>query len=62
MLAELRELSRGIHPAILSEGGLGPGLRNLAPACLGPVQLQMEVEGRLPERVEVAGSTSSPRP
>jgi signal transduction histidine kinase len=29
-LEELRELSRGIHPAILSEGGLGPALKALA--------------------------------
>ena len=55
VLDDLRELSRGIHPAILSEGGLGPALRNLARRSSVPVQLQMEVEGRLPERVEVAG-------
>src|SRR5829696_1173894 len=53
-LADLRELSRGIHPAILSEGGLGPALRTLARRSSVPVQLQMEVEGRLPERIEVA--------
>jgi signal transduction histidine kinase len=55
VLDDLRELSRGIHPAILSEGGLGPALRNMARRSSVPVQLQMEVEGRLPERVEVAG-------
>ena len=53
VLDELRELSRGIHPAILSEGGLGPALRTLARRSVVPVELQMAMEGRLPERVEV---------
>jgi signal transduction histidine kinase len=52
-LGDLRELSRGIHPAILSEGGLGPALRTLARRSPVPVELQVELEGRLPERVEV---------
>jgi signal transduction histidine kinase/CHASE3 domain sensor protein len=52
-LTDLRELSRGIHPAILSEGGLGPALRTLARRSPVPVQLQVGTEGRLPERVEV---------
>ena len=30
VIEELREISRGIHPAILSDGGLGPALRTLA--------------------------------
>jgi signal transduction histidine kinase len=54
VLGELRELSRGIHPSILSEGGLGPALRSLARRSPVPVQLQVGMEGRLPERVEVA--------
>jgi signal transduction histidine kinase/CHASE3 domain sensor protein len=53
VLDDLRELSRGIHPAILTEGGLGPALRTLARRSSVPVQLQVGVEGRLPERVEV---------
>ena len=53
VLGDLRELSRGIHPAILSEGGLGPALRTLARRSVVPVQLQVGSEGRLPERVEV---------
>ena len=48
------ELSRGIHPAILSEGGLGPALRTLARRSPVPVELQVGMEKRLPERVEVA--------
>jgi signal transduction histidine kinase len=53
-LEELRELSRGIHPAILSEGGLGPALKALARRSAVPVELEVDVQGRLPERVEVA--------
>jgi len=34
---ELREMSRGIHPAILSKGGLGPALRTLARRSSAPV-------------------------
>jgi signal transduction histidine kinase len=54
VLSDLRERSRGIHPANLAEGGLGPALRNLARRSPVPVQLQLGMEGRLPERVEVA--------
>ena len=51
---ELREISRGIHPAVLSEGGLGPALRTLARRSTVPVKLDLHTERRLPERVEVA--------
>ena len=54
VLGELRELSRGIHPAILTEGGLGPALRTLARRSPVPVELRVGTQGRLPERVEVA--------
>jgi signal transduction histidine kinase len=53
-LEELRELSRGIHPAILSEGGLGPALKALARRSVVPVELELDVQARLPEPVEVA--------
>ncbi|WP_258055845.1 HAMP domain-containing protein [Streptomyces sp. Ru62] len=53
-LDELRELSRGIHPAVLSEGGLPPALRALARRSLVPVELDVHVPRRLPEPVEVA--------
>jgi signal transduction histidine kinase len=53
-LDELRELARGIHPAILSEGGLAPALKALARRSAVPVELEVDVEQRLPERVEVA--------
>jgi signal transduction histidine kinase len=52
-LEELQEFARGIHPAILAEGGLGPALRTLARRSPVPVQLHLETQGRLPERIEV---------
>jgi signal transduction histidine kinase len=51
---ELRAISRGIHPAILSKGGLGPALRSLACRSVVPVDLDVDVPSRLPDRVEVA--------
>jgi signal transduction histidine kinase len=53
-VAELQETSRGIHPAILSQGGLGPALRTLARRSAIPVQLEVTTERRLPEPLEVA--------
>jgi signal transduction histidine kinase len=51
---ELREISRGIHPAVLSEAGLRPALRSLARRLSIPVELDVRVEQRLPEVVEGA--------
>ena len=48
-LTDLRELSRGIHPAILSEGGLSPALKALARRSAVPVELDIDVRQRLPE-------------
>ncbi len=53
-LDELREISRGIHPAILSEGGLGAALKALARRSAIRVELQVHADRRVPERVEVA--------
>jgi signal transduction histidine kinase len=53
-LDELRELSRGIHPAVLSAGGLGPALSALARRSAVPVELDVDVKFRLPEQVEAA--------
>ncbi|MEU0559320.1 DUF4118 domain-containing protein [Dactylosporangium sp. NPDC006015] len=50
---DLREISRGIHPAILSEGGLGPALKTLARRSAIPVELTLGIDRRLPERAEV---------
>jgi signal transduction histidine kinase len=54
VMEELREISRGLHPAILERGGLGPALRALARRAGVRVELNVRVSGRLPERVEVA--------
>ena len=51
---DLREIARGIHPAILSEGGLGPALRTLARRAAVAVELEVAGITRLPEPVEVA--------
>jgi signal transduction histidine kinase len=53
-LEELRDLSRGIHPAILTEGGLGPALRAMTRRSPIPVQLDLCVADRLPDQVEVS--------
>ena len=52
--ADLREISRGIHPAILSRGGLGPGIKTLARRSIVPVSLDIDLDSRMPEHVEVA--------
>jgi signal transduction histidine kinase len=54
MFDELREISHGIHPAILSKGGLQPALNALRRRSVLPVQLSMHVEQPLPEPVEAA--------
>jgi signal transduction histidine kinase len=51
---ELQEISRGIHPAILSEGGLGPALKSLGRRSTVPVSFDVAIEQRLPDPVEIA--------
>ena len=51
---DLQELSRGIHPAILSKGGLGPAIKVLARRSAVPVELVLGAQRRLPDPVEVA--------
>jgi signal transduction histidine kinase len=53
-LAELRELARGIHPAVLTDRGLEPALEALTARAPVPVTLEVEGAGRLPEPVESA--------
>jgi signal transduction histidine kinase len=50
----LREIARGIHPAILAEGGLGPALKTLARRSPIPVELDVRAQVRLAEPIEVA--------
>jgi GAF domain-containing protein len=54
VLEDLRKISRGLHPAILSEAGLKPALKALARRSAVPVELDVRVEARLPESIEVA--------
>jgi len=51
---DLQEISRGIHPAILTKGGLGPALQTLAHRSPIPVGLDITMDARLPEPIEVA--------
>jgi signal transduction histidine kinase len=53
-LDDLREISRGIHPALLATGGLGPALKVLGRRSPLPVELDVNLDGRLPNHVEVA--------
>lgn len=54
VLHELRELAHGLHPPMLAAGGLRPALRGLARRAPIPVRLDIQVDNRLPERIEVA--------
>jgi signal transduction histidine kinase len=53
-LEKLQQLSRGIYPAALSEGGLGPALMALARRSALPVDLDVDLQQRLPDPIEVA--------
>jgi signal transduction histidine kinase len=54
VLEELREIARGLHPAILAHGGLQPALKALARRSAVHVTLDIQVDRRLPEPVETA--------
>jgi len=54
-LDELREIARGIHPAVVTGHGLAVALEQLAARASIPVRLTVKVSGRFPEPVEVAG-------
>jgi PAS domain S-box-containing protein len=54
VIEELREMSRGIHPAVLVEGGLSPAVEALALRSPIPVELDVWSERRLPAGIEVA--------
>jgi signal transduction histidine kinase len=53
-LGELRELARGIHPAILTQSGLSAAVGALAERATLPVEIEIDVERRLPAPVEAA--------
>jgi signal transduction histidine kinase len=54
VLDDLREIARGLHPAILADGGLPPALKALARRSPIPVDLDIQVDRRLPEPIETA--------
>ncbi|TQS18742.1 sensor histidine kinase [Microbispora hainanensis] len=53
-LAELRELIRGVHPQVLADRGLPAALRDVAGRSPVPTSVDVELDRRLPERVEAA--------
>jgi signal transduction histidine kinase len=53
-LEELRELARGIHPAILTDRGLVPAVQALTRRVSLPIDCDLRIEGRLPDPVEAA--------
>jgi signal transduction histidine kinase len=54
VINELQEISRGIHPAVLTRAGLRPALRALGRRSVVPVDIDVRIEGRLPGPAEVA--------
>jgi signal transduction histidine kinase len=54
VLADLRDIAGGLHPAILAESGLAPALKMLARRSAIPVNVDIRIEGRLPDPVETA--------
>jgi signal transduction histidine kinase len=50
----LVEIARGIHPAILAQGGLAAALKALGRRSAVPVELHAQINGPLPDEVEVA--------
>jgi signal transduction histidine kinase len=53
-LEELRDVARGLHPAVVSGHGLAVALESLAARAPVPVRLTVEIDGRVHERLEVA--------
>jgi signal transduction histidine kinase len=54
VMEDLQEIASGLHPAALSHGGLAAALKSLVRRFALPVQLNVHVDGRLPEPIEVA--------
>src|SRR3712207_4723281 len=52
VLADIRDLVRGIHPAVLSDRGLDAAISALADRCSVPVEVDVQLDGRPPEAVE----------
>jgi signal transduction histidine kinase len=54
VLNDIRELSRGIHPAVLSRAGLGPALRELGRRAPLQTDVTVRIPARPAERIEIA--------
>jgi signal transduction histidine kinase len=54
VLEDLREIARGLHPAVLADGGLRAAIKTLARRSAVPVHLDIQIDRRLPEPVEIA--------
>jgi signal transduction histidine kinase len=54
VLDGLREIARGLHPSALADGGLRAALKALARRSAVPVRLDVRVDGRLPDQIELA--------
>jgi signal transduction histidine kinase len=54
VLADLQEITRGLHPVTLSRSGLRPALKSLAQRSRVPVELDVRVDRRLTGHIEVA--------
>jgi GAF domain-containing protein len=54
VLDELREIARGLHPSALADGGLRSALKALARRSAVPVRLDVRVDGRLTDQLELA--------
>jgi PAS domain S-box-containing protein len=54
VIEEVREISRGLHPALLSQAGLGPALHGLARRSPIPTDVDLAIDARLPESIEIA--------
>jgi signal transduction histidine kinase len=54
VLDDVREISQGVHPATLSQWGLGPALRTLTRRSTIPIELEIGVPDRLAESIEIA--------
>jgi signal transduction histidine kinase len=52
-IEDVRQISRGLHPAVLSQCGLGPAVKALARRSPVPARLRVDIDGRLPEPVEI---------
>lgn len=51
-ITELRQLARGIHPAVLTDRGLDPALSALAAGCIVPTALRVDVPSRPSPEIE----------